>query len=115
MPLIGAVRHPVSMTRLAHPSLCRVKFLPTRPSGSHHEGCGLGVLDEILGLAGRKQTIGAAVGSQILSGASNRAIGGLIGAPTGMLLGTKEYITSCLVTFGFDGVGHEFIHSHQDS
>ena len=73
---LGGFRPLVSMT--AGPFH---QFRATRPSGSRCGG--LDVPDELLGVAGRNRTIGAATVSQISSGASNRTIGGPIDAPTG--------------------------------
>ena len=58
-------------------------FRPARPSGSLRGGRGLGVPDELLGLAGRNRAIGAVTGRHFSSDTSNKAIGGPIGAQTG--------------------------------
>ena len=84
-----AVQRLVSMTRLAHPTVCRPRFRPVHPSGSLRKGRGLGVPDELLGLAGQNRAIGAATGRHFSSGMPNKAIGGPIGAPSGDAL-TKQ-------------------------
>ena len=61
----------------------RPQFRPARPSGPLRGGRGVGVLDELLGLAGRNWAIGAVTGRQFSSGTSNMAIGGPISASTG--------------------------------
>ena len=78
-----AVRRLVSMTAGPSREFHSLTFRPVRPSASLRGGSGLGVPDEILGLAGRNRAIGTATGRQISSGTPNRDIGGPIGAPTG--------------------------------
>ena len=56
----------------ARPSVSRAQFRPARPSGSLRGGRGVGVPDELLGLAGRNGAIGAVTGRHFSSGTLNK-------------------------------------------